>query len=156
VVWATGPRPSPLASALGAPTDALGRVVVDGALRVPARAAVLAAGDVARAMTDGEHATLMSCQHALSTGIAAGENAARLLLGLDPLAYAPPPYQTCLDLGGWGACYSRGWDRVPLTTGAEAKELKRTINTRWIYPPVDGDREAVLDAGRPAQYRRRR
>ena len=32
--------------------------------------------------------------------------------------------------------------------GKEAKELKRTINTQWIYPP-EADREAVFEVASP-------
>lgn len=98
---------------------------------------------------DSDHATIMSCQHALSMGMCAGGNAARDLLGLAPLAYTPPPYVTCLDLGPWGALFTSGWDRVPAKVGAEAKALKWQINTEWIYPPLSGRRADVLAAGKP-------
>jgi NADH dehydrogenase FAD-containing subunit len=59
------------------------------------------------------------------------------LLGQPQLPFAPDPYTTCLDLGAAGALATEGWDRVVRQTGAEAKELKAAINTRWIYPPTD-------------------
>ncbi|MEQ3553404.1 hypothetical protein WIS52_23280 [Pseudonocardia nematodicida] len=37
-----------------------------------------------------------------------------------------------------------GWDREVADTGASAKQLKQSINTEWIYPPVD-DARAILD-----------
>lgn len=36
-----------------------------------------------------------------------------------------------------------GWDRQVVQTGAEAKQLKGSINSEWIYPPVD-DAELIL------------
>ena len=36
-----------------------------------------------------------------------------------------------------------GWDRAVAQTGAEAKDLKQSINAEWIYPPVD-DAEVIL------------
>lgn len=40
-------------------------------------------------------------------------------------------------------------DRQVKFQGAEAKSLKRTINTEWIYPP-HGDRDAIFAAADPA------
>jgi NADH dehydrogenase len=36
-----------------------------------------------------------------------------------------------------------------VAAGAEAKEVKRLINGRRIYPPRDGDARAILDAAAP-------
>jgi NADH:ubiquinone reductase (H+-translocating) len=146
VVRTTGMRASPLAATLaGAEHDALGRLKVDRMLRVAGVMNVFAAGDIAQASADETHLALMSCQHALSMGRAAGRNVARDLLGLELEAYAPPDYVTCLDLGAWGAVFTRGWDRAVQMTGAEAKALKRQINTIRIYPPR-GDRQQILAA----------
>lgn len=41
-----------------------------------------------------------------------------------------------------------GWDRAVQQTGADAKQLKRTINGEWIYPPVD-DAELILPGRLP-------
>jgi len=75
-------------------------------------------------------------------------------LALEP--YAAPDYVTCLDLGPWGAVFTRGWDRTVQMTGAEAKSLKRQINTARIYPPR-GERDEILAAvvppPRPGQTR---
>jgi hypothetical protein len=102
------------------------------------------------------HPTLMSCQHALSMGSLAGAKAARSLLGQSLAPYEPPPYVTCLDLGGWGALLTQGWDRTPVKSGAEAegKAVKRMINTELIYPPRSGDRREILDAAVPGARRR--
>ncbi len=141
-----GPRASPLTELLaGGQLDAQGRLHVDRALRVTGVADVFAAGDVAAAFTDGSHQVMMSCQHALSMGRAAGRNVARDLLGLTIEPYQPPSYVTCLDLGPWGAVFTRGWDREVQMTGAEAKLLKQSINTLRIYPPV-GSRAEILAA----------
>jgi NADH dehydrogenase len=157
VVLTTGMRASPLAATLaGAEHDALGRLKVDRMLRVEGATNVFAAGDIAQALADETHLALMSCQHALSMGRAAGRNVARDLLGLELEAYTPPDYVTCLDLGAWGAVFTRGWDRTVQMTGAEAKALKRQINSARIYPPR-GEREQILAAvvppPRPGQTR---
>ena len=145
VVWCAGPRAHPLAGTLGVPTDAQGRLPVDDRLGVVGLQGILAAGDVARASTDGRNVALMSCQHALRQGAAVGRIAAEELLGLDPEPYAQPRYVTCLDLGAWGALLTEGWERRVKQSGAEAKAVKRRINGEWIYPPA-GDRAAVLKA----------
>jgi NADH dehydrogenase len=36
-----------------------------------------------------------------------------------------------------------------VTRGAEAKATKRTINTQRIYPPLTGERAALLAAAAP-------
>ncbi|HXD96749.1 MAG TPA: FAD-dependent oxidoreductase [Candidatus Acidoferrum sp.] len=156
VVWTAGLRASPLTALIPAALDALGRLVVDQTLRVPGAPGVFAAGDVAAAPVDGEHTTLISCQHAITLGVFAGHNVVRDLAGLPLLPYAPLPYQTCLDLGAWGALYTRGWDRGPVHTKAEGKAMKQTINTRWIYPPTTGNRADVLAVAVPGAYRANR
>jgi len=75
----------------------------------------------------------------------AGYNAARDLLRLPLHAYRQPEYFTCLDLGRSGAVFTSGWDRQIQLFGDDAKDLKRQINTEWIYPPV-GTREQILAA----------
>jgi len=42
-----------------------------------------------------------------------------------------------LDLGSSGAVFTAAWDRTVQMTREEAKALKRSINSSWIYPPVD-------------------
>src|SRR5690606_27740305 len=66
------------------------------------------------------------------------------LLGLPTVPYEQLRYVTCLDLGRSGAVFPRGWDRQGQKTGNEAKAVKRMINTKGIYPPIDGTAEALL------------
>ncbi|MEQ8494768.1 MAG: FAD-dependent oxidoreductase, partial [Gammaproteobacteria bacterium] len=144
VVWTTGARASALAAGIPGEHDAWGRVVVDRNLRAPLCPQVFLAGDTAHAATDDAgNVALMSCQHALSLGRVAGYNAAADLLGLPLHPYSQAKYVTCLDLGPWGAVYTEGWQREVVMAGAEAKALKRSINTEWIYPPP-ADREAAF------------
>lgn len=150
VVWTAGARANPLAAQLPGEHDRFGRVRADRELRATGIDDVFVTGDVAAAATDDAgNTTLMSCQHALSLGRIAGHNAAAELLGLPTMPYSQPKYVTCLDLGPWGAVYTEGWEREVKLEGAEAKTLKRSINTEWIYPPA-ADREAAFAAADPA------
>ena len=150
VVWTAGVRANPIAEQVPGERDRFGRLHVTEQLRVQGSTDVYATGDVAFAATDdtGHHA-LMSCQHAIALGRAAGHNVAADLLGLPAHPYRQEKYVTCLDLGAWGAVFTEGWDRRVKFQGIEAKNIKRTINTQWIYPP-QGDREAVLAAADPS------
>jgi NADH dehydrogenase len=149
VIWAAGMRAQPLAALVPGEHDHLGRVVGDAYLRAPAADGIFVAGDAVRAATDelGNYA-VMSCQHALSLGRIAGNNAAAELVGLPIQSYAQPKYVTCLDLGSWGALYTEGWDRQVRYVRDEAKKLKQEINRVWIYPPAV-DRDAILALGSP-------
>ncbi|WP_409314635.1 NAD(P)/FAD-dependent oxidoreductase [Pseudomonas putida] len=151
VVWTVGFKANPLTEQISGERDNRGRLHVDGNLKVKGNDAVYAAGDVAYATCDelGNHA-VMSCQHAIALGRHAGNNAAAELLGVAPMAYSQPKYVTCLDLGAWGAVYTEGWGREvsPPEDKAEAKALKRQINSVWIYPPA-ADRASALAAADP-------
>ncbi len=144
VVLATGMTAAPFAGEVPSARDALGRVIVDATLRAPAAPEIFVAGDAAAADTGDGHPTLQSCQHAGQLGRVAGENAARDLVGVPPLSYTQLRYVTCLDLGRSGAVISQGWERRVEKTGQEGKAVKRWINTKLIYPPVDGTAEALL------------
>jgi NADH dehydrogenase len=154
VIWAAGMRAAPLTQEIPGERDHLGRLLVDRELRVPGVAGVFATGDAARAACDdsGRYA-LMSCQHATRMGAFAGNNAAADLLGAPLRPYHQEAYVTCLDLGEAGAVFTRGWDRAVELVGAEAKALKREINTVWIYPPP-ASRTAALAAADPEQVTR--
>lgn len=149
VVWCAGMRANPLTAQLGVPCDSLGRLPVDDYLRVQGVAGVFAAGDVAVARMDDEHFSVMSCQHGRPMGRYAGYNVIGDLLGGPLLPLRIPWYVTVLDLGPAGAVYTEGWDRQVVSTGAEAKATKKTINRERIYPPLTGDRAALLAAAAP-------
>ncbi|UXA04585.1 FAD-dependent oxidoreductase [Mycobacterium sp. SMC-2] len=149
VVWCAGMRASSLTEQLSVARDALGRVAVDDYLRVIGVPAVFAAGDVAAARMDGDHLSVMSCQHGRPMGRYAGYNVVSDLFGEPLLALRIPWYVTVLDLGPAGAVYTEGWDRAVVSTGARAKDTKRTINTRRIYPPLTGNRADLLAAAAP-------
>ena len=149
VIWTTGVRASSLTAQIPGERDGLGRLHVDAHLQVIGQQDIFATGDVAYAATDdlGNHA-LMTCQHAIVLGRHAGNNVAAQILGVAPVAYSQPKYVTCLDLGGWGAVYTEGWDRQVKLTRQEGKSLKTQINTVWIYPPA-ANREVAWAAADP-------
>lgn len=149
VIWTTGVRASSLTAQIPGERDGLGRLHVDAHLQVIGQQDIFATGDVAYAATDdlGNHA-LMTCQHAIVLGRHAGNNVAAQMLGVAPVAYSQPKYVTCLDLGGWGAVYTEGWDRQVKLTRQEGKSLKTQINTVWIYPPA-ADRDVAWAAADP-------
>ncbi|GAC1408554.1 MAG: NAD(P)/FAD-dependent oxidoreductase [Mycobacterium sp.] len=149
VVWCAGLRANPLTADLGSEPDRLGRVAVDDYLRVVGVQDIFAAGDVAVARMDDEHLSVMSCQHGRPMGRFAGNNVVSDLLGERLLTLRIPWYVTVLDLGPAGAVYTEGWDRQVVATGAEAKSTKRTINHERIYPPLNGDRNAIFTAAAP-------
>jgi NADH dehydrogenase len=150
LVWCAGMRANPLTADLGVTCDRLGRVPVDDYLRVVDVPDVFAAGDVAAAAMDDEHLSVMSCQHGRPMGRYAGYNVVSDLLGEPMLTLRIPWYVTVLDLGPAGAVYTEGWDRHVVDTGESAKATKRAINGIRIYPPLDGDRDAILAAAAPA------
>jgi NADH:ubiquinone reductase (H+-translocating) len=149
VVWCAGMRANPLTAQFGVPCDRLGRLPVDDYLRVEGVSGVFAAGDVAEARMDDEHKSVMSCQHGRPMGRYAGYNVIGDLLGAPMLPLRIPWYVTVLDLGPAGAVYTEGWDRRVVSTGAEAKATKQMINGERIYPPLTGDRAALLAAAAP-------
>jgi NADH:ubiquinone reductase (H+-translocating) len=144
VIWTAGMLANPLTRQIPGERDRLGRLVVDEYLRVVGVPDVYAAGDTAAAVAEPGHPVMQSCQHAVPQGKFVGQNVAADLLGLEPVVFAPDPYVTCLDLGSYGAVLTLGWDRTVQLTKQDAKDLKRNINTSWIYPPVD-DATTILD-----------
>jgi len=150
VVWCAGMRASPLAGTFACERDRYGRLAVDPFMRVKGIANLFAAGDVACGVLDGVHPTVMSCQFARPMGRYAGHNVVADLFGEPMLPLAIDWYVTVLDLGGWGALYTVGWDRQLRTSGAAAKETKQTINHRRIYPPLTEKRVDLLAAAEPS------
>lgn len=149
VVWCAGMRASSLTEQLPVERDGSGRVAVDDYLRVIGVDSIFAAGDVAAARMDDEHLSVMSCQHGRPMGRFAGYNVISDLCGEPMLALRIPWYVTVLDLGPAGAVYTEGWNRVVVSTGAQAKATKQTINCRRIYPPLTGVRADLLAAAAP-------
>ncbi|WFU26360.1 NAD(P)/FAD-dependent oxidoreductase [Bradyrhizobium sp. CB1717] len=149
VIWCAGMRASRLAENFPGARDRLGRLLVDPFLRVADLPGVFAAGDVASSVVDGLHPTVMSCQFARPMGRFAGHNVVADLVGEPMLPLRIDWYVTVLDLGGWGALYTEGWDREVRTTGAAAKATKQAINCKRIYPPLTGSKEELFAAAAP-------
>lgn len=149
VIWSAGARAHSLAEDIAGDRDSFGRIVADSFLRAGSAPNVFVTGDVAHAQTDElGNVAAMACQHALSLGRVAGHNAVAELVSLPLHPYAQPKYVTCLDIGAWGALYTEGWDRAVHLTGQEGKNLKRQINTEWIYPPA-ADRDVAFALAKP-------
>jgi NADH dehydrogenase len=153
VVWCAGMRANELTVSVPGERDAQGRLFVDPFMRVQGVADVFAAGDVAHALIDGQHASVMSCQHARPMGRYAGHNAVCELYGLDMLALNIDWYTNIIDLGPTGAVYAQGWDRVVVAQGRQAKDTKQVINQQRIYPPQNGCRADILAAASPEVQR---
>lgn len=149
VIWCAGMRASRLAKNFPGARDRLGRLLVDPFMRVADLPGVFAAGDIASSVVDGLHPTVMSCQFARPMGRFAGHNVVADLAGLPMLALRVDWYVTVLDLGGWGALYTEGWDREVRSTGAAAKATKQTINRKRIYPPLSGSKDELFAAAAP-------
>lgn len=149
VVWTAGVEAHPLSQQITGERDNQGRLVVNESLQVPAHPEVYATGDMAHARTDDlGNTALMTCQHAIQLGKFAGHNAAASLLEVEPYPYRQVNYVTCLDLGGWGAVYSEGWDQKVKCVREEAKKIKIAITNELIYPPA-ADRAVAFAAADP-------
>lgn len=146
VVWTAGMLASPLTAQIPAGRDRLGRLEVDEFPRVVGVPGLYAAGDTAAATAPDGYPVVQSCQHAVPLGKFAGHNVAADLLGVAPVPFGPNPYVTCLDLGSAGAVYTTGRERTVEMIEQQAKTLKRTINTEWIYPPLDNAEEILASA----------
>ena len=149
VVWCAGMQAHPLTAQFPVERDRLGRLPVEPSLRIKGLEAEFAAGDAAWFPVDGEHASVMSCQHSRPMGRFAGHNVVCDLLGAPTLPLRIDWYTTILDLGPWGAVYTEGWDRQLVSQGAAAKRTKEIINRERIYPPRSGERRAIFDAAAP-------
>jgi len=150
IIWCGGMRANPLTRCIPVERDALGRVPVNPYMQVEGIHDIFAAGDVARAVFEGKHASVMSCQHGRPMGRFAGHNVVCDLLGLPMLPLDIDWYTTILDLGPWGAVYTEGWDRKLAAQGQRAKKVKEVINRQRIYPPRTRDRAALFDAAAPS------
>jgi NADH dehydrogenase len=149
VIWCAGMRANRLTELFPVERDRFGRMPVDEFMRVRGLMHVFAAGDVAAAMMDDCHASVMSCQHGRPMGRFAGHNVVSDLFDLPMLPLHIPWYVTVLDLGAWGAVYTEGWDRIVVARGASAKRTKQLINCQRIYPPLTGNRQEILAAAAP-------
>ncbi|EHK23032.1 uncharacterized protein TRIVIDRAFT_191613 [Trichoderma virens Gv29-8] len=150
-IWTAGVAATQLSKQISGEKDALGRLRVDQDLRLPSNKEIFVAGDSACAPTgDHGHNSLMSCQHAIPMGRAAGYNAAADLLNVPTVPYYQPIYSTCLDLGPYGAVLTHGWERRVVVSGAVAKKIKAYINGTSIYPPEPTQPSKALAAANPA------
>jgi NADH dehydrogenase len=149
VIWAAGMRASALTKMFPAELDRFGRLPVDSFLRINDTENCFAAGDVAQAMTDETHPTLLCCQHAMPMGRWAGHNAIADLLGEPLIPYEQRKWVTILDLGSWGALYAEGWEQSLVSQGQKAKELKIFVNHHRISPLIGGNIEELIREAAP-------
>jgi NADH dehydrogenase len=145
VVLTSGLRARTGYPSLNAPQDPLGRLMVDDSLTIPGTRGSFAAGDVAHVAADDDHVAPMSCQTAIPMGSVAGANAVISVTGGKLQRFRHEEYVTCIDLGAAGALFTSGWDRIPVITGQQAKEVKRQIVTEAIVPDPSsfGDRRLI-------------
>lgn len=149
VIWTAGMRADYLTELFPVERDKFNRIVVDANLRIPGIVHCFVAGDVACAMVDDIHTSIMSCQHARPQGRIVGHNVVADLFGEPMLAYRQEQYVTILDLGSWGALYTEGWDRKVVSEGTAAKKTKFDINHQRIYPPLTENKNDLLNAAAP-------
>ncbi|KAJ6530389.1 FAD-dependent pyridine nucleotide-disulfide oxidoreductase [Mycena vulgaris] len=136
VIWTAGMRANALTVQIPGERDALGRLYVTRNLAVPGVDHVYIAGDIANVATDDEgHLALMSCQHAVYMGKAAGDNAMADILGLSLAPYRKPQYSMCLAIGPWGGLVTIGWEYTISAVKEEGQKVKTYVNTEVIYPP---------------------
>jgi NADH dehydrogenase len=149
VIWTAGMRADHLTELFPVARDQLNRITVDANLRIPGVIHCFAAGDVACAMVDDIHTSVMSCQHARPQGRIVGHNVVADLYGEPMLDYRQEQYVTILDLGSWGALYMEGWDRKVVSEGAAAKKTKIDVNHQRIYPPLTENANDLFNAAVP-------
>lgn len=147
IIWCGGMKADELTHEISGKRDRAGRLYVDAHMAVEGVPDIFAAGDAAHALIDGERPSVMSCQHARPMGRYAGANAVNALYGKPLVPLHIDWYTNIVDLGPWGAVYTQGWDRDVVSVGASAKETKTVINRVRIYPPRNGQRDAILAGG---------
>ncbi|MEU8176420.1 FAD-dependent oxidoreductase [Microbispora hainanensis] len=98
VLWTSGTRVSPLASAAGLTVDDHGRVVTDAALRSVSHPEVYAVGDAA-AIRQGYGVMHGTCQGGMPTGVHAALSILRELKGKRPKPFRFGYYHTPVSLG---------------------------------------------------------
>jgi NADH:ubiquinone reductase (H+-translocating) len=103
VMWAAGVMASPLGGVLDAPTDRVGRVMVEPDLSVPRRPEVFVVGDLAAlAGEDGEMLPGIA-PVAMQQGRAAARNVARLAAGTPTVRFRYSDKGSMATIGRWRA-----------------------------------------------------
>jgi len=130
VLWTSGTRVSPLASAAGLTVDERGRVVTDSALRSVSHPDVYAVGDAA-AVRQGYGVLHGTCQSGMPTGVHAALSILRVLAGKQPRPFRFGYYHTPVSLGRGDAVvqFTRPDDspRRFVLTGKWAAKYKETV-----------------------------
>lgn len=147
VIWTLGQVPQHLVNILPFEKDNIGRVRVSSYLSCVSSPEFFVAGDCASVLVDDNHYAVMSCQHARPQGRYAGHNAVAFLANQTQEKYTQANYVTCLSLGRYGAVYTEGWERKVVKRGCLAKQTKQHINKVRLYPPVNGDIQALYREG---------
>ncbi|MGW2641367.1 NAD(P)/FAD-dependent oxidoreductase [Streptomyces sp. NPDC001348] len=130
VLWTSGTRVSPLATAAGLTVDERGRIVTDAALRSVSHPDVYAIGDAAaiRQAYGTMHGT---CQGGMPTGVHAALSIDRVLRGKQPKPFRFGYYHTPVSLGRGDAVvqFTRPDDspRRICLTGRMAVRYKETV-----------------------------
>ncbi|WP_330331776.1 FAD-dependent oxidoreductase [Streptomyces sp. NBC_00536] len=131
VLWTSGTRVSPLATAAGLTVDERGRVVTDSALRSVSHPEVYAVGDAA-AIRQGYGVMHGTCQGGMPTGVHAALSILRVLAGKEPKPFRFGYYHTPVSLGRGDAVvqFTRPDDspRRIVLTGKRAAKYKETVS----------------------------
>ncbi|MFA6058551.1 MAG: FAD-dependent oxidoreductase [Taibaiella sp.] len=149
VIWSAGMRASALTKLFSEDLDKWGRILVDKYLHITNVNNCFAAGDVAKAMTDEAHPSLLCCQHAMPQGRWAGHNAVADLFNQPLIPYEQKKFVSIIDLGSWGAVYAEGWEQHLVSQQQEAKELKLYVNHNRILPLTSGNIDELLYEAAP-------
>ncbi|WNV85953.1 FAD-dependent oxidoreductase [Umezawaea sp. Da 62-37] len=131
VLWTSGVRVAPLATAAGLEVDGRGRIVTDSALRSVTRPDVYAVGDAA-AVRQGFGVLHGTCQSGMPTGVHAAVSIVRELDGKSPRAFRFGYYHAPVSLGRHDAVvqFTRpdGRPRRFALTGRTAVWYKETVS----------------------------
>ena len=112
ILWAAGVLASPLGASMGAPTDRVGRVIVQEDLTIPGHAEVFVVGDLAAFTTRDGRVLPGVAQVAMQQATHAARNVRRALAGEPHAPFVYRNYGDMATIGRNSAIADFGWLRV--------------------------------------------